>query len=156
MRNSTLLYLSSLTTRKSNMGSTIVEAAIKAGLGNQNDFTICGDHLDNSKTGKRYFAKSQTNVSQLLGEAEGLKRISLAAPGLAPRIHVAEVTDHGKRALFISDYITLGNTSSSSTQSLARKMANELHNPEKHSMVKQYGFPVPTHCGNTEQDNTWE
>ena len=138
------------------MQAETIEAAVAAGLGARKDFLASAERLENSKDGKRYFAKNQSNAAQLLGEAEGLRRIAQAAPGLAPQIHVAERSADGKRALFISDYISLGTTSSSSMQTLARRMASELHNPEKHTEIKKYGFPIPTHCGNTEQDNTWE
>jgi protein-ribulosamine 3-kinase len=42
---------------------------------------------------------------------------------------------------------------------LAKRMATELHNPESakaRSPNGKYGFHVPTHCGETEQDNTFE
>lgn len=114
----------------------------------------------NTDTGKTYIAKlASTNVVQLLGEAEGLRRMYKTSPGLVPKLHIVEQLDNGNncKALFISDYIELGSLDGKATTKLAEKMANELHNPEKQlSDVEGFGFPVPTHCGATEQDNTWE
>ncbi|KAA1106703.1 hypothetical protein PGTUg99_009879 [Puccinia graminis f. sp. tritici] len=43
-------------------------------------------------------------------------------------------------------------------RSLARQLAS-MHdptNPASQAPNGMYGFDVPTHCGETEQDNTWE
>ncbi|KAK9899576.1 Ketosamine-3-kinase [Cystobasidium minutum MCA 4210] len=100
---------------------------------------------------------SAASAAQLIGEAEGLKRMWETSNGLVPKLHTFEKLDNGNKALFISDYINLGSMGGSAMTRLAEKMANELHNPEKQlADVKGFGFPVPTHCGVTEQDNTWE
>lgn len=136
----------------------LVEAAVRAGLGSAQSFRSTGDKLVNTETGKTYIAKlASGNVGQLLGEAEGLRRMGQTSPGLVPRLHAVETLDGGNKALFISDYIDLGGKGGSAMTRLAEKMANELHNPDKQLKdVKGFGFPVPTHCGVTEQDNTWE
>jgi protein-ribulosamine 3-kinase len=138
--------------------SEIIDAAVRAGLGSAETFRASGDHLTNTNTGKVYIAKLGRNVEQLLGEAEGLKRMGATAPGLVPTLHIAEALQDGSgRAVFISDYIELGGKSASSMTLLAEKLANELHNPDKQLKdIQGFGFPVPTHCGVTEQDNTWE
>jgi len=139
------------------MSIELLEAAVRAGLGRSaGDFKASGDQLHNTATGKTYFAKQGRNVAQILGEAEGLRLMSDAAPGLTPAIHLAEESKDGRTALFISDYIDLGRSSSQSKAQLAERLAKELHNPERHSSVTRFGFSRPTHCGVTEQDNTWE
>lgn len=136
----------------------LVEAAVRAGLGSAQSFRSSGDKLINTETGKTYIAKlASGNVAQLLGEAEGLKRMGQTSPGLVPKLHVLERLDNGNKALFISDYIDLGSKGGNAMTRLAVKMASELHNPDKQlTDIKGFGFPVPTHCGVTEQDNTWE
>lgn len=138
--------------------SELIEAAVRAGLGSAENLKIAGDKLTNAQTGKTYIAKlASGNTSQLIGEAEGLKRMWETSPGLVPKLHIKEELDNGKRALFISDYINIGSMGAATMARLAEKMANELHNPDKQLKdVKGFGFPVPTHCGATEQDNTWE
>lgn len=139
--------------------SELVEAAVRAGLGSAESFKLSGDRLTNTATGRTYIAKmaSAASAAQLIGEAEGLKRMWETSNGLVPKLHTFEKLDNGNKALFISDYINLGSMGGSAMTRLAEKMANELHNPEKQlADVKGFGFPVPTHCGVTEQDNTWE
>ena len=135
------------------MNTFLVDEAIKAGLGDsKNDFELSGEWLTNRKTGKQYIAKSGN--AQVYGEGLGLKRMDEASRGIAPQIHALEQSSEG--GWFISDYISLGRSSTSSKKRLAVKLANELHNPKNHTGVKKFGFDVPTHCGVTEQDNTWE
>lgn len=139
--------------------SELVEAAVRAGLGSAESFKLAGERLSNAETGRTYIAKlaSKPNVAQLIGEAEGLKRMWETSNGLVPKLHVFEKLDEGNKALFISDYINLGSMGGPAMARLAEKMATELHNPDNQlSDVKGFGFPVPTHCGVTEQDNTWE
>lgn len=136
-----------------------VEAAVRAGLGSAESLKLAGDRLTNAETGRSYIAKlaSKASVAQLIGEAEGLKRMWETSNGLVPKLHAFEKLDDGNKALFISDYINLGSMGGSAMTRLAEKMAKELHNPNKQlGDVKGFGFPVPTHCGVTEQDNTWE
>lgn len=139
------------------MSNELLEAAVRAGLGaSTDDFTASGDRLTNSRTNRTYFAKQGRNVAQILGEAEGLRLMAQASPGLVPSIYLAEESKDGRTALFLSEYINLGRSTSSSMSKLAEKMANELHNPEAHVGVAGFGFARPTHCGVTKQDNTWE
>lgn len=136
----------------------LVEAAVRAGLGSAACFKLSGDKLVNTETGKTYIAKlASGNTAQLIGEAEGLKRMGETSPGLVPKLHIFESQHNGEKALFISDFISLGGMGGNAMIRLADKMANELHNHDKQLKdVKGFGFPVPTHCGVTEQDNTWE
>lgn len=139
--------------------SPIIDAAIRCGLGrSSSEFTYAGNILTHSPSSSQYFAKSGSNVSQILGEASGLRAISQAAPGLCPTVHLAEESeaDGGKTALFISDYVNLGSSGGKLLEKLAERMAGEMHNPEKSKHVERFGWERPTHCGVTEQDNTWE
>ena len=139
--------------------SELVDAAVRAGLGSAESFKLSGDRLTNTETGRTYIAKlaKAASATQLIGEAEGLKRMWQTSNGLVPKLHAFEKIDNGDKALFISDYINLGGMGGPAMTRLAEKMAYELHNPDKQlDDVKGFGFPVPTHCGVTEQDNTWE
>lgn len=139
--------------------SILIDFAVKAGLGSPETFKLVGhgEKLINLQSGKTYIAKVGTNVAQIMGEAEGLKRMGATAPGLVPKLHVATEIENGQRAVFISDYIELGRCGQSSMTRLAERMSKELHNPKNQADdVRGYGFPCPTHCGVTEQDNASE
>jgi fructosamine-3-kinase len=102
-----------------------IDAAVKAGLGKEEDFNLTYDRLTHI-SGKQYYAKSSKNVAQLLGEAEGLRKMTEAAPGLAPTVHIAEEINEGQKAVFVSDYIALGRTNAASLQKLG-KSCGGLH-----------------------------
>ena len=133
--------------------SDLIAIAVRAGLGEEADFSHVGEHLQNVKTGDRYIAKA--GGKQVYGEGLGLQKIASACPTIAPRVYVCEKADDGS-SHFISDYVDLGRSDRASMKALAEKMASEMHNPSKQEDQQQFGFPVPTHCGVTEQDNTWE
>jgi len=94
------------------------------------------------------------NVAQMRGEAESLKAIANIAPDLVPRVIGFEVDESGKEAGMVSRYFDLSSFRSSGTQTELAKKVAEMHTPP--AGVERYGFEVPTHCGMTEQDNTWE
>lgn len=119
--------------------------------------------------GTRYFAKTARGaaaVAQMRGEAEGLLAMARTAPSLAPQLYALECAP-GKEdeCGMLSQYFDLG--PGEDQRSLARKIA-QMHTPlsqlddKTESTANQdneprgYGFHVPTHCGVTEQDNTWE
>ena len=131
----------------------LIALAVRAGLGETAGLSHAGEYLRNSKTGKQYIAK--TGGKQTYGEGLGLQKISEACSSIVPRVYACEEMEDGT-SCFISDYIDLGRSDRSSMQKLAERMANEMHNPTKHESQSKFGFPVPTHCGDTEQDNTWE
>ncbi|KAA1072256.1 hypothetical protein PGT21_031205 [Puccinia graminis f. sp. tritici] len=58
----------------------------------------------------------------------------------------------------ISEYFDLSHMDSKLERSLARQLArmHDPTNPASQAPNGMYGFDVPTHCGETEQDNTWE
>lgn len=115
-----------------------------------------------SSTGQRYFAKigAASDEDQFIGEAESLKAMGLAAPGLVPKlIDYGTVDADAKeresdigRPYFLSEYKDIGSLSSSAAKVLGKRLATELH---AYKSTKGFGFHVPTYCGATRQDNGW-
>ncbi|KAI0052522.1 fructosamine kinase PKL/CAK/FruK [Auriscalpium vulgare] len=115
-----------------------------------------------SSSGHRYFVKigSPGHREQYAGEAEALKSMNTAAPGLAPALHVLGVVDKSGedskdgegRPFFISDYKDFKSLTDESGAVLGRRMATELH---RHKSTTGYGFHVPTFCGATRLANGW-
>ena len=125
---------------------------------------------------------SAKDIAQARGEAEGLHYIRLTST-IAPELYRFQHSDHGSstaKVVIESEYLHLGGRMDEAGQrELAREIA-AMHRPldaqalsndsEKRKAVglptltdeqaaglgRKYGFPVPTHCGATEQDNTWE
>lgn len=93
-----------------------------------------------------------------IGEYESLNAIHDAVPSLCPRAVSYGALRDSPGYYLVTDFL---DTSTSSTRargagSLASKIA-KLHSapaPEKYG--GKFGFPVPTCCGSTVQDNTWE
>lgn len=115
-----------------------------------------------SSTGQRYFAKlgKTSDKDQYVGEAESLKAIELAAPGLAPKLIDCGTIDSDTkerdsdvgRPYFLSEYKDIGSLSPAAAKVLGKRLATELHAYES---PKGFGFHVPTYCGVTRQDNGW-
>ncbi|WWC93119.1 uncharacterized protein L201_008086 [Kwoniella dendrophila CBS 6074] len=133
-------------------------------------------------TKQKYFTKVQNDVKQMKGEIEGLKAMyrttSFLEKGLVPKIigfKVNEAESKSESAM-ITQYFELGSSPSSSGSSgynlqreLGEKLAKMHHSIPQNSNEQdqeeeeeeityngKYGFNVPTHCGITEQDNTYE
>ncbi|KDR85437.1 hypothetical protein GALMADRAFT_52701 [Galerina marginata CBS 339.88] len=108
-----------------------------------------------SSSGTLYFVKlgSSSEVEQYIGEAESLKAVNDAAPGLAPRLLCCEVLKSGA-PIFISEYKDIGSLSNKAAGVLAKRMAAELHS-EDHTSAHGYGFSIPTYCGITRLSNGW-
>lgn len=110
------------------------------------------------------FAKCTSPVDQVLGEAASLNAMQNAFTaagldvdknqGLTPRVHTFGETSDGKRAWLVTDYSDFSGGLSSATQKQLGKKLALMH---KHGVSPngQFGFDRPTHCGATEQDNTW-
>ena len=112
-----------------------------------------------SSAGNGYYAKlgSVAELDQYIGEAESLKAIYDAAPGLAPRVFASGVVEGDSnvatgRPYFLSEYKDMGSLSGKAAELLGERMANELH---AFKSSKGYGFHVPTYCGATRQENGW-
>ncbi|KAE8227421.1 hypothetical protein CF319_g117 [Tilletia indica] len=116
-------------------------------------------------SGKLLFGKVAAPEAQVLGEAASLRALRKACEQaslndeecIVPRVYGSGTADKEGRVrqgYLITDYLTLARGLDSSGQAkLGRRLA-QLHSaspPER-----RYGFQVPTHCGVTEQDNTFE
>ncbi|CUS15390.1 unnamed protein product [Tuber aestivum] len=91
------------------------------------------------------------------GEYESLNAIQEAVPTLCPRAFSHGPLGEGSERFYLAtDFLDLLPSGPSRGESLASKIAR-LHSapvPEKYS--GKFGFPTPTCCGSTVQDNTWE
>jgi protein-ribulosamine 3-kinase len=116
-----------------------------------------------SSEGKRYFGKigSESEKEQYIGEAESLKAMADAAPGLAPRVLAFGVTDssgndtpienHG-RPYFLSEYKEMKSLTNEAAAALGKRLATELH---MYKSKNGFGFGIPTYCGATRLENGW-
>ncbi|KAN0060813.1 hypothetical protein ACQY0O_007472 [Thecaphora frezii] len=107
------------------------------------------------------FAKLTTPVDQVIGEGRSLRAMRSAlercpedAHTLVPEVHATGVAEGGKKAYLVTDYLEMnGRVRSKGQKLLGERLAN-MHK-EGRSENGLFGFDVPTHCGVTEQDNTW-
>lgn len=106
-----------------------------------------------SSTGECYFVKlgSPSENEQYMGEAESLRAISTAAPGLAPKMLSYGMGANGN-PYFISEYKNMTGLTGEAANVLAKRLARELH---QFRSQKGFGFEVPTYCGATRQKNGW-
>ncbi|KAI8981390.1 fructosamine kinase PKL/CAK/FruK [Trametes punicea] len=127
------------------------------------DVTLTQDSSSlRSSTGQRYYAKigSAGEKDQFIGEAESLKAIDHAAPGLAPKLIDCGIIDAESkerdsdlgRPYFLSAYKDIGSLNSTAAKALGKRLATELH---AYKSPDGFGFHVPTYCGRTRQDNGW-
>ena len=109
----------------------------------------------------KYFVKTSHNVPQLKGEHASLTALTLTAPaGFVPRSFSVAISEDGKEGGMVSEYFEMGGVKDQAE--LGRRLAllhrvpdsGNADGPEANEEGK-YGFDVPTHCGVTEQDNTW-
>jgi len=112
-----------------------------------------------SSAGKRYYAKvgRAEEKDQYFGEAESLRAIYEAAPGLAPRLLASGIAGEeypsGRwKPYFLSEYRDIGSLTINSAKLLGERLSKELHTFKS---PNGYGFSVPTYCGATRQDNGW-
>ncbi|KAI0697545.1 fructosamine kinase PKL/CAK/FruK [Cytidiella melzeri] len=115
-----------------------------------------------SSSGKGYFTKIGLayEKEQFIGEAETLRAMHKAAPGLAPRLiecgiideEVAEHQSDVGKPYFVSEYKSLGPLTDASAKKLAKRLATEMH---QYKSTQGFGFAVPTYCGKTRQENGW-
>lgn len=137
--------------------------------------------LTGVKDGKEvsYFVKTGTGPDaevMFRGEHASLNAIHDAVPNFCPKSHAhGELADAPGTFFLATDFLDLRSSSSSSSGpagsgvSFAQKLA-QLHTtpapiPEEgsssssssaHDNRPMFGFPVPTCCGSTEQDNSWK
>lgn len=115
-----------------------------------------------SSSGKAYIAKlgSPSEIEQFVGEAEALKAMHIAAPGIAPQLIGCGVIDSESaernadvgRPYFVSEYKYMNSLTDASAKKLAKRLASEMH---QYKSTSGFGFQVPTFCGRTKQDNGW-
>ena len=125
-----------------------------------------------SSSGKTYFVKtgSPRERKQYVGEAESLRAMALAAPGLVPSLlafgfvdeNGEEIDDDDDdaagggsgRPYFISEFKDLSPLTERSGAVLGKRLATEMHDYASPD-GRRYGFGVPTFCGATRLRNGW-
>ncbi|KAF4573156.1 hypothetical protein EYR36_007666 [Pleurotus pulmonarius] len=107
-----------------------------------------------SSSGIHYFIKvgSPGETEQYEGEAESLKGMDVASPGLAPKVLASGKDSTTGRPYFISQFKDLTHLTDLASRKLGQRLARELHVYESTS---GFGFGVPTYCGATRLENGW-
>ncbi|KAK3489854.1 Fructosamine/Ketosamine-3-kinase [Neurospora crassa] len=116
---------------------------------------------------RAYFVKTGTGpdaAAMFLGEHHSLNAIHSAISSFCPRSYAnGTMSSNSNQHFLVTDFLNLrssgGSASSGSGESFAAKLA-KMHIipapiPEGYDKP-MFGFPVPTYCGATEQDNTWK
>ncbi|KHN99235.1 phosphotransferase enzyme family protein [Metarhizium album ARSEF 1941] len=110
-----------------------------------------------------YFVKTGSGKAAELmftGEHASLNAIHNAVPSLCPKSYAHGAMSLPNKYFLVTDFLDLASTApGGSGQSLAAKLAR-LHTtpapiPDGHDKP-MFGFPVPTCCGETAQDNSWK
>ncbi|KAK4555302.1 hypothetical protein LTR86_007599 [Recurvomyces mirabilis] len=125
----------------------------------------------NGTTTKYFIKTGKGKAAEVMfaGEHQSLTAIRDIVPTLCPRSYGhGKLADTPNRAFLVTDFLDLSGRGSSASSNanimtLAQKLA-ELHTtpaPTPKGYDKpQFGFPVPTCCGDTQQDNafcsSWE
>ncbi|KAK3948658.1 Fructosamine/Ketosamine-3-kinase, partial [Pseudoneurospora amorphoporcata] len=124
---------------------------------------------------KVYFVKTGIGsdaANMFLGEHHSLNAIHSVLPSFCPRsyAHGSMSSTSSNQHFLVTDFLDLvhssasarasGPTGSGSGESFAAKLA-KMHTtpapiPEGRGDKPMFGFPVPTYCGATEQDNAWK
>jgi protein-ribulosamine 3-kinase len=132
---------------------------------NISDLKPSGNIVTHTPTSKKYLTRiaSGQALPQMKGEAAGLRAMGLTSKNLAPELIGFEV-ENGEGGI-VSEYWDLGGKGGGDYQrELARKIA-QMHSPPHQEGIDEaegveytgkYGFGVPTHCGISQLDNTWE
>ncbi|WVW86582.1 hypothetical protein I302_108632 [Kwoniella bestiolae CBS 10118] len=114
-------------------------------------------------TGMMYFTKTQSDIPQMRGEIEGLLAMGRTTDGLGlvPKVLGFEIDEDKGECGMVTQYFKLGSSSKNMQKELGEKIAKMHSVPPSNEgtgegYTGKYGFNVPTHCGVTEQDNSWE
>ncbi|GAA6042584.1 hypothetical protein JCM8097_003143 [Rhodosporidiobolus ruineniae] len=118
-------------------------------------FSLRGDKISSTASSQRYLLRraSGADAVQLEGEAESLKRQNEACEEVAPRL-VGSGKDEEGKSWFVSEWHDLSSLPSSEQARLAEYLAKMHLAPAPEG--QKFGFPIPTCCGVTRQDNTEE
>ena len=100
-------------------------------------------------------------VIQMRGEAASLRAMGRTAPeGFVPHLYAYVESADGSEAAMVTQYFNLntGKADPVMQRELGRQLAKMHRVPGAgtEGYTGKFGFTVPTHCGVTEQDNTWE
>ncbi|KAH9944247.1 DNA-dependent RNA polymerase II second largest subunit [Epithele typhae] len=116
-----------------------------------------------ASTGQQYFAKigDPSEQDQYTGEAESLKAMGVAAPGIVPAMICSGLIDTDckwresdvGRPYFLSEYKDISSLTTDAASELGKRLATEMHTYR--SSNGKFGFHLPTFCGPTRQDNGW-
>lgn len=112
------------------------------------------------KPPRTLFGKCTTPVEQVLGEAASLSALERACESagldrsLVPKVHTYGSTEDGRKAYLVTDYADFSPSLGGAAQKQLGLSLAKMHRASK-SPTGQFGFERPTHCGVTEQDNTW-
>ncbi|WVQ75264.1 hypothetical protein IAR50_004877 [Cryptococcus sp. DSM 104548] len=112
-----------------------------------------------TSTGKQFFTKTQSDVAQMKGEIAGLRAMAATSHGLVPEVIGFEI--EGGKSSMVTQWFDLSSARGGHTQRGLGKKIAEMHStpPEdKWSEIGytgKYGFGIPTHCGASEQNNSW-
>jgi protein-ribulosamine 3-kinase len=114
--------------------------------------SVVSQNCIKSISGKEYFYKLiPGDDEQCRGEAESLKLLSKAAPGIAPGLVLCQKVPRG--TIFVSEYIDFGGSLSiSSFEELAKRLSTEVHQYKSES---GFGFGLPSYCGATKISHGW-
>jgi len=118
-------------------------------------FQSSSSQFQSSSSNKTYFAKegSPSDAEQYYGEAESLRAMYAASPGICPRLFECSVDASSKRPVFVSEHKKIGALNKHSAKALGSGLA-EMHMKGK-SPTGKFGFEVPTYCGATRMENGW-
>ncbi|KDQ19743.1 hypothetical protein BOTBODRAFT_102081 [Botryobasidium botryosum FD-172 SS1] len=116
-------------------------------------FSASGARITSS-SGTSYYGKigKPSESEQYHGEAENLRAMYDAAPGLCPNLFAHGISGDGK-PYTLSEYKILSGLSSAAAVTLARRLASELH--ASGSPNGKFGYQCPTYCGATRVENGW-
>jgi protein-ribulosamine 3-kinase len=142
----------------------ILEKALHAAKIDPTSASLRGNVLT-CADGSTYFARTSHNITQITGEVESLRALATTCPEVVPAVYAFEIDLDRKEAGMVSQYFDFSSSSirpargdRNCQRELARRVAR-LHTAPPAVTAGDhavFGFHVPTHCGVTEQDNSWE
>jgi protein-ribulosamine 3-kinase len=101
----------------------------------------------------RFFAKwsAEAPADVFLREADGLRALADAgSPIVIPRVLAATAVSPAKPGLILMEHLETRRAEARDDEALGRGLA-AIHRQR----ADAFGFPVPTYCGTTRQDNAW-